>query len=341
MAEPTSFNQRDIKLANGRKYHLCDELPECYEHGKTPVLLCIHGFPEYWYEWRYLIGPFVRRGWRVLAPDTLGYGGTVCEEAYFLSAQGLKYRMPQDKPSDRSLYTPLSMAAEMAALLTALDLLQPVVIVGHDWGAAAAWAFAVRYRERTRALVTLSIPYFPPLSQPLTIARAVALDPNMYGYWQYLTSQEAVKEIQTNARTNSRNVFFTPLGACEKLLKDETKIAGPTDVMSAKERAFYIETFEREGIDAPMNYYRSADCRYEQEQALKLDPVLPKSMPILFIATKEPFCTPARVEATRPFVPSMEVERLASNHFVMLEKRDEVAQIIGDWVEKKLEKQNT
>ncbi|KAG8876263.1 hypothetical protein FRB97_004305 [Tulasnella sp. 331] len=276
MAEPTSFNQRDIKLANGRKYHLCDELPECYEHGKTPVLLCIHGFPEYWYEWRYLIGPFVRRGWRVLAPDTLGYGGTVCEEAYFLSAQGLKYRMPQDKPSDRSLYTPLSMAAEMAALLTALDLLQPVVIVGHDWGAAAAWAFA-----------------------------------------------------------------FTPLGACEKLLKDETKIAGPTDVMSAKERAFYIETFEREGIDAPMNYYRSADCRYEQEQALKLDPVLPKSMPILFIATKEPFCTPARVEATRPFVPSMEVERLASNHFVMLEKRDEVAQIIGDWVEKKLEKQNT
>ncbi|KAG8844344.1 hypothetical protein FRB96_003068 [Tulasnella sp. 330] len=323
MAEPTSFNQRDIKLANGRKYHLCDELPECYEHGKTPVLLCIHGFPEYWYEWRYLIGPFVRRGWRVLAPDTLGYGGT-------------------DKPSDRSLYTPLSMAAEMAALLTALDLLQPVVIVGHDWGAAAAWAFAVRYRERTRALVTLSIPYFPPLSQPLTIARAVALDPNMYGYWQYLTSQEALPRfIDCIYRSLDTPVQFTPLGACEKLLKDETKIAGPTDVMSAKERAFYIETFEREGIDAPMNYYRSADCRYEQEQALKLDPVLPKSMPILFIATKEPFCTPARVEATRPFVPSMEVERLASNHFVMLEKRDEVAQIIGDWVEKKLEKQNT
>ncbi|KAG9002804.1 hypothetical protein FRB94_004750 [Tulasnella sp. JGI-2019a] len=323
--EPSSFHQRDIKLANGRQYHICDEQPHGYQHGTTPVLLLIHGFPEFWYEWRYQIGPFVRRGWRVIVPDTLGYGQT-------------------DKPDDRSLYTPLATAAEMASLLDALDVKQPVVIVGHDWGSAAAWAFATRYRERARALVTLSIPYVPPLNQQQTVSSTVTSNPNLFGYWQYFTSPEGPKEIQANLprffdamyRSNKTQVNFTSLGACKKLMKGETKIAGPTDVMSERERAFYIDTFERGGIDAPINYYRSADCRYEQEQALKLNPVLPTSMPILFIATKEPFCTPKRIEATRPFVPSMEVARLTSNHFVMLEKRDEITQIIGDWVENKL-----
>lgn len=94
---PASFNHRDIKLTNGRQYHICDEEPEGYIYGTTPVLLLIHGFPELCelhpvgstslnreidsgavgYEWRYQIGAFVRRGWRVIAPDTLGYGRTV------------------------------------------------------------------------------------------------------------------------------------------------------------------------------------------------------------------------------------------------------------------------
>lgn len=71
--------------------------------------------------------------------------------------------------------------------------------------------------------------------------------------------------------------------------------------------------------------------------ALKLDPVLPKTMPILLVATSEKFATDERIDMTREFVPSMEVVRLnGCNHFAMLEQPKEVTQVIGDWIEKQL-----
>lgn len=70
---------------------------------------------------------------------------------------------------------------------------------------------------------------------------------------------------------------------------------------------------------------------------LKLNPILPTTLPVLLVAPDhEPFCSPERVEKSREYVPSLEVVRLDSAHFVMLEKRDEVTQIIGNWVEKNL-----
>lgn len=60
-------------------------------------------------------------------------------------------------------------------------------------------------------------------------------------------------------------------------------------------------------------------------------------MPILFIApNQESFATEARINATRNFVPSMEVVRIDSGHFVMLEEPAAVTRIIGDWVAKQL-----
>jgi len=323
---PESFDHRYITLANHRKYHLCDQKPNDYVHGETPVLLLIHGFPEFWYEWRYQIGPFVHKGWRVLIPDTLGYGQT-------------------DKPSDPSLYTPLSTAGEMALLLDALYIHQPVVVVGHDWGAAAAWAFAVRYRERTKALVALSIPYVVPLPQAVTIDQVVSMNPSLLGYWRFFCSSGASAALQPNIqllidslyRSNKSTVEFTTEGAVEKIIRRETQLPGPSDLMTEKERQYYIQTFEEGGIDGPLNYYRSTEYRYEQEQALSLDPKLPKEMPILFIApTGEKFATDKQIESTKAFVPSMEVIRVDSGHFVLLERRYEISKIVGDWVEEKV-----
>lgn len=68
-----------------------------------------------------------------------------------------------------------------------------------------------------------------------------------------------------------------------------------------------------------------------------MDPTLPSTLPILFVATSEKFASEERVDATREFVPSMEVVRLTDcNHFAMSEQPKEVTQIIGDWIEKRL-----
>jgi len=266
-------------------------------HGVTPVLLLIHGFPEFWYEWRYQIGPWVRHGWRVVVPDTLGYGGT-------------------DKPDDASLYTPTSTATDMASLLTALGVNQPVVVVAHDWGAATAWSFAIQYQERTRALVSVSVPYHAPMPPALTVALMVQNSPNLIGYWTYLTSPDGAKEIQGNLprffdmmyRSRSKKLDLFAGDNFARLFKGDLKFEGQSDVLSKEERDFYIKTFEKGGIDKPLNYYRAIPFRYEQEQALGLNPNLPSEMPILLIAPKwEPFPTPERIKETKKYVPSLEV----------------------------------
>ncbi|KAG8843556.1 hypothetical protein FRB96_003919 [Tulasnella sp. 330] len=131
---------------------------------------------------------------------------------------------------------------------------------------------------------------------------------------------------------------FFKVGTQEKIMSGEIENPGPSDLMSEKERQYYIDTFEASGLEGPTRYYKSTPKRYGQEQELHLNPVLPETLPILFVAPNhEPFTTQPRIEETRAYVPSQEVIRVEdSAHFVMLEKRDVLTKIIGDWVESKL-----
>lgn len=85
------------------------------------------------YGWRNQIIPWTNAGYRVVVPDMLGYGDS-------------------DKPLEPEAYTTKRLCADLAALLDLLDV-QRAVIVGHDWGAATAWRFALYYPERVEAFV--------------------------------------------------------------------------------------------------------------------------------------------------------------------------------------------
>ena len=85
------------------------------------MVLC-HGFPESWYSWRHQLPALAEAGYRVVAPDMRGYGGT-------------------DKPADPSPYTMLHHLGDMVGLLDALGA-DEAAIVGHDWGC--------RWRGRAR-----------------------------------------------------------------------------------------------------------------------------------------------------------------------------------------------
>ncbi|KAG8871203.1 hypothetical protein FRB97_008905, partial [Tulasnella sp. 331] len=244
---PASFNLQKIKLPTGRTYEYCDQTPTDYRHGETPVLLLIHGFPELWYDWRYQIGPWVRRGWRVIVPSMLGYAGT-------------------DKPEDPAFYTPLALAGEMADLLDALDIKKPIVVMAHDWGSPTAFSFATRYNERTKALVSISIPNQPPLPMALTPDQMVAaMGADWLGYWYFFCSEDGPAKIQANIprfldllyrshKTMHLQIFAE--GTIEKIMSGEIEAPGPSDLMSAEERQFHIDTLEGGGIDKPLNYYR-------------------------------------------------------------------------------------
>lgn len=101
-----------------------------------PLLLLLHGFPEFWYSWRAQI-PALARRFRVVAPDLRGYN---------LS----------DKPSGG--YDVASLVEDMRGLIAALGE-REAHVVGHDWGGAIAWALAIRAPDAVRRLAILNAPH--------------------------------------------------------------------------------------------------------------------------------------------------------------------------------------
>lgn len=101
-----------------------------------PLVLLLHGFPEFWYSWRHLIAPLAER-FRVVAPDLRGYN---------LS----------EKPGGG--YDLASLDADVAGLITAFGA-ERADVVAHDWGGVIAWDFAARWPDLPRRLVILNAPH--------------------------------------------------------------------------------------------------------------------------------------------------------------------------------------
>ncbi|SDC41840.1 Pimeloyl-ACP methyl ester carboxylesterase [Geodermatophilus telluris] len=114
--------------ANGVRLHLA-------EAGEGPLVLLLHGFPQYWWTWRAQLPALADAGFRAVAPDLRGYGAS-------------------DKPP-RGYDLPTA-ASDAAALVRALGE-RDAVVVGHDWGALVAWTMAALHPRSVRRLVVVSM----------------------------------------------------------------------------------------------------------------------------------------------------------------------------------------
>jgi pimeloyl-ACP methyl ester carboxylesterase len=124
---PGPWTHRDIS-ANGIRLHAA-------EAGRGPLVLLLHGFPQFWWTWRAQLTGLADAGFRVVAPDLRGYGAS-------------------DKPP-RGYDLP-SLAGDVAALVRALGE-REAVVVGHDWGGLLAWTTAVLHPRTVRRLVVVSM----------------------------------------------------------------------------------------------------------------------------------------------------------------------------------------
>ena len=129
---------RGVKLAH-RYADLGDVRLHYVEAGEGPLVVLLHGFPQFWYEWRHQIPALVEAGFRVVAPDMRGYN---------LS----------DKPPGVRSYRVELLARDVARLILACGE-QPAAVVGHDWGAIVAWIAAMRYPRRVGRLAILNVPH--------------------------------------------------------------------------------------------------------------------------------------------------------------------------------------
>lgn len=105
--------------------------------GEGPVVLLLHGFPDSHQVWRKQVGPLVRAGYRVVAPDLRGFGDA-------------------PTPPAVSDYKLLKVLGDVVGLLDVLEIRQARV-VGHDWGAVVSWYLAAYYPARVERLMVMSV----------------------------------------------------------------------------------------------------------------------------------------------------------------------------------------
>ena len=141
----TEIVERTVQ-ANGLALHIAEAGP-----AEVPLLILLHGFPEFWFGWRDYMGPLAAAGFHVVAPDQRGYD---------LSA----------KPKGVDAYRLDCLAEDIFALADALGH-ERFQLVGHDWGASVAWFMAERRPGRIERMAVLCAPH------PAVWKRAMTEDP--------------------------------------------------------------------------------------------------------------------------------------------------------------------
>jgi len=128
-----AYEERFLET-NGVRLHTILAGPET-----GPLVVLLHGFPEFWFGWRRQIDALAAAGYRVAAPDQRGYNTS-------------------DKPQGISAYGIDELASDAVGLFAALGR-ERGTLVGHDWGAAVTWWAALRYPERIEKIAILNVPH--------------------------------------------------------------------------------------------------------------------------------------------------------------------------------------
>ena len=184
-----------------------------------PLIIMLHGFPEFWYSWRYQIKALAAAGYRTVAVDERGYNLT-------------------DK---RGPYDVLTLASDVVGLVRALGH-ERAVVMGNDWGGVVAWVLGARHPDIVERLIVLNAPH---PAAGLIALRSLYL-PQLIKSWYVLAFQvPVVPELLIGA--NDFELFA-------RILKQQTRGA-----IGDQEIAYFKQAWAQPGaLTAGVDWYRAS-----------------------------------------------------------------------------------
>jgi pimeloyl-ACP methyl ester carboxylesterase/2-polyprenyl-6-methoxyphenol hydroxylase-like FAD-dependent oxidoreductase len=265
------------------------------ELGRGPLVVLLHGFPEHWYSWRYQIPALAAAGFRVVAPDLRGYNTS-------------------SKPSGVDAYGIDRLAGDVAALIRHLGA-ERAHVVGHDWGAAVAWYFAMHHADLLDRLAIMNVPH------PARFAQGIRS-------WRQLL--------------RSWYIFFFQLPWLPEALMRAGGYALPRLIFRHDPRrpgAFephelerYVAALDQPGaLTAMINYYRAL---VRQAPRRLGEPVPVIAAPTLVIwGLRDLALGPELAEPDRALVPNLRVERFPdASHWVQVDRPAEVNRLLLEFL---------
>jgi pimeloyl-ACP methyl ester carboxylesterase len=265
------------------------------EQGEGPLVVLLHGFPEFWYAWRHQIPALAAAGFRAVAPDLRGYN---------LS----------DKPRGVSAYRIEALLSDLDGLITRLGEgpgKARAHVVGHDWGGAIAWYAPLFHPERLLSLTLLNAPH------PLAFRRELrsSAAQRKKSSYVFLFQLPWLPERRIRARN------YAILG---KMLRRDPVTPG---AFSDDDIRLYTEALSRPGaLTAAVNYYRAA-LRFPPRARGRTWPAGLKTL--LVWGERDRYLGPGLLEGLDRWVPNLTVVRIPeASHWVQNDAPERVNELL-------------
>ncbi|GJE89531.1 alpha/beta hydrolase [Phanerochaete sordida] len=321
---------KNVIVSRGLNYHYL------YTPAKAskPTLLFCHGYPSSPRDWHTITSTLQAKGYGVLIPDMLGYGGTA-------------------KPAASAAFVPSLISRDIVDILDA-EKLDTVVAVGHDWGSKVISGVANHYPERVSAYAFFAVPFelvVPPPNFPAELAQQRAqYGYELYGYWLFFNSPDANAVMQAHMNSvvsilypNDPAIWkthFAPTGTFRKSL-NENYLAPLPSWWSEADKDAFVDTFRRNGF--PTNWYSVMVSGESQADDIKTIPddrkFPPARAPIYFgIAQQDAICLPEigyQTFANEGFKNhSITIKEYDAAHWLIISEAAEIASDLEGWLEK-------
>jgi pimeloyl-ACP methyl ester carboxylesterase len=249
------------------------------EAGSGPLVVLLHGFPEFWYSWRRQIEALSAAGFHVIAPDMRGYN------------------LSEKPPGVRS-YRMEHLTADIAALIRHTGA-QTAAVVGHDWGGVVAWMFAATRPQLTRKLVTVNSPH------PAAYRREIRGLPQLLRAWYVFFFQiPIVPEALFGAGDGALVEQLLRIGVGRREVLDETDFG------------VYREALRQPGaLHAMFDWYRAA-ARALAKDGAETRPGPVRAPTLVIWGERDPALSLRLLDGLERWVPGVRIERIPKvGHF--------------------------
>ena len=263
------------------------------EAGEGPLIILLHGFPEFWYAWRQQIEPLAAAGFRVVAPDMRGYN---------LSS----------KPDGIAAYDTDQLTADIRGLIKERGA-ESALLVGHDWGGSVAWATAMKYPEVVDRLAILNA------AHPRKLSQGLHHPGQLRRSWYFFFFD--LPELPESVVHGDHWRFF------RHFLRDAR-----TGAFTPQDMDRYIEAWSQPGAASGMiNYYRSSVRQSPKRAEAQLRPI--QAPTLVIWGEDDRYLGPELAEPDRDDVPNLDhVERLPdASHWVHHDEPERVTQLLIDF----------
>jgi len=283
--ETTDLRHGDAELGEVRLHYV--------EAGEGPLVVLLHGFPEFWFSWRFQIPALAAAGFRVLAPDLRGYN---------LSS----------RPQGVAAYDTDRLARDVRELIAERGA-PSARLVGHDWGAAVAWSTAINHPDVVERLAILNVPhprrFFEGVRHPRQLGRSWYVV-----FFQLPRLPERVLRARNWAGLRYGFEHDARPGA-----------------FTAEDIARYVEAWEQPGaVTATLNYYRAMSRRSPARLRRDLRPV--RAPTLVIWGKRDRYLGAELAEPDQADVPNLEdVVFLDASHWVQHDEPERVAQLLIDF----------